>query len=54
MEWPAYIYGSTKSFKLMALRNIIVEEDLHLKNANVTMKETFHLVYSKKLKKEET
>ena len=45
------IYVPTMSFKLMTLRNIMVEEDLHSKNANVTMKQTSHPGQSKQLKR---
>ena len=36
------IYDPTMNFKLIALRNIMVEEDLHSKNASVTTKQTSH------------
>ena len=43
LEWSGPpIYVPTMIFKLMALRNILLEEDLHSKNASVTMKETSH------------
>ena len=50
MFFPLYnavaspIYVSTTSFKLMALRNIMEEEDLRFKNASVTMKQKSHPV----------
>ena len=50
MFFPLYtevappIYVPTKSFKLMALWNIMAEEALLSKSASVTMKETFHPV----------
>ena len=36
------IYDPTMNFKLIALRSIMVEEDLHSKNASVTTKQTSH------------
>ena len=50
MFFPLYngvallIYVPTRSFKLMALWNIMVEEDLHSKNNSVKIKQTSHPV----------
>ena len=52
MFFPLYtgvappIYVTTTSFKLMALRNIMVEEALLFRSASVTMKQTSHPVKS--------
>ena len=42
------VYAPTMNFKLMTLRNIMVKEDLHSKNASVTMKQTSTEVNLKK------
>ena len=50
MFFPLYnvvaspIYVSTTSFKLMALRDIMAQEDLHSKNVSVTMRQISHSV----------
>ena len=56
MFFPLYtevappIYVSTTSFKLMTLRNIMVEEALLSRSVSVTLKQTSHPVSSKKVK----